>query len=91
MFDPAQLAALAAVHRRGSFDLAAAELHVTPSAISQRIKSLEETAGTLLIREAGGHVSDLAGRPDILKSDSIVAGNAHVHGKLLEHLPIRDS
>jgi LysR family transcriptional regulator (chromosome initiation inhibitor) len=50
MLDPAQLAALAAVHRRGSFDLAAAELHVTPSAISQRIKALEEVAGTLLIR-----------------------------------------
>jgi LysR family transcriptional regulator (chromosome initiation inhibitor) len=50
MFDPAQLAALAAVHRRGSFDLAAAALHVTPSAISQRIKALEEATGTLLIR-----------------------------------------
>ncbi|MEO8241612.1 MAG: LysR family transcriptional regulator ArgP [bacterium] len=50
MFDPAQLAALAAVHRRGSFDLAAADLHVTPSAISQRIKALEEATGTLLIR-----------------------------------------
>jgi LysR family transcriptional regulator, chromosome initiation inhibitor len=50
MLDPAQLAALAAVHRRGSFDLAAAELHVTPSAISQRIKALEEVAGTLLVR-----------------------------------------
>ena len=50
MLDPAQLAALAAVHRRGSFDLAAAELHVTPSAISQRIKALEEASGTLLIR-----------------------------------------
>ena len=50
MLDPAQLAALAAVHRRGAFDLAAAELHVTPSAISQRIKALEEQAGALLIR-----------------------------------------
>lgn len=50
MHDPAQLAALAAVHRRGAFDLAAAELHVTPSAISQRIKALEEQTGTLLIR-----------------------------------------
>lgn len=50
MLDPNQLAALAAVHRRGSFDLAAAELHVTPSAISQRIKALEEVAGTLLVR-----------------------------------------
>lgn len=50
MLDPAQLAALAAVHRRGSFELAATELHVTPSAISQRIKALEERTGTLLIR-----------------------------------------
>ena len=50
MLDPAQLAALAAVHRRGSFDLAAGDLHVTPSAISQRIKALEEATGTLLIR-----------------------------------------
>jgi LysR family transcriptional regulator, chromosome initiation inhibitor len=50
MLDPAQLAALAAVHRRGSFDLAATALHVTPSAISQRIRALEETIGTLLIR-----------------------------------------
>lgn len=50
MFDAAHLAALAAVHRRGSFDLAAAELHVTPSAVSQRIKALEEAAGSLLIR-----------------------------------------
>ena len=50
MLDPAQLAALAAVHRRGSFELAAAELHVTPSAISQRLKALEERIGTLLIR-----------------------------------------
>lgn len=50
MPDPAQLAALAAIHRRGSFDLAAADLHVTPSAISQRLKALEEATGTLLIR-----------------------------------------
>lgn len=50
MLDPAQLAALAAVHRRGTFELAAVELHVTPSAISQRIKALEEQTGTLLIR-----------------------------------------
>ncbi len=50
MPDPAQLAALAAIHRRGSFDLAAADLHVTPSAISQRLKALEEAVGTLLIQ-----------------------------------------
>jgi LysR family transcriptional regulator (chromosome initiation inhibitor) len=49
MLDYNQLAALAAIHRRGSFDLAAASLSVTPSAISQRLKALEEHMGTLLI------------------------------------------
>ena len=50
MIDPGQLSALAAIHRRGSFDLAAADLRVTPSAISQRLKALEDATGTLLIR-----------------------------------------
>lgn len=50
MLDYPQLQALSAVHRRGSFDLAAASLGVTPSAISQRIKALEDRIGTLLIR-----------------------------------------
>lgn len=48
--DHAQLRALAAVVREGSFERAAAVLHVTPSAISQRVKALEERAGTLLIQ-----------------------------------------
>jgi LysR family transcriptional regulator (chromosome initiation inhibitor) len=50
MFDYSQLAALTAIHRRGSFDLAAASLSVTPSAVSQRLKALEERMGALLIR-----------------------------------------
>ncbi|TMV07852.1 LysR family transcriptional regulator ArgP [Ruegeria sediminis] len=48
-FDPNQLAALAAILRLGSFEAAAAELAVTPSAISQRIKALEDRIGTSLI------------------------------------------
>ncbi len=48
--DAAQIAALAEVLRTGSFDRAAAALSVTPSAISQRIKALEERLGTVLIR-----------------------------------------
>jgi LysR family transcriptional regulator (chromosome initiation inhibitor) len=40
---------LAAIHRRGSFELAAADLRVTPSAISQRLKGLEDQVGSLLI------------------------------------------
>lgn len=50
MFTDPLLAALTAIHRRGSFDLAAASLGVTPSAISQRLKSLEERMGCVLIR-----------------------------------------
>lgn len=72
MFDPAQLAALAAVHRRGSFDLAAAELHVTPSAVSQRIKALEDQAGTLLIRRASPCSATPAGLRMIRHHDEVV-------------------
>ncbi|MBX9588139.1 MAG: inositol monophosphatase [Hyphomonadaceae bacterium] len=43
-------------------------------------------AGSLLVREAGGHVSDIDGTPNILKAGSIVAGNAHIHRALLEAL-----
>ncbi|WP_066705878.1 LysR family transcriptional regulator ArgP [Celeribacter ethanolicus] len=43
------LSALAAVLRHGSFDAAAHALSVTPSAISQRIKALEERMGTPLV------------------------------------------
>ncbi len=50
MFENPLLAALSAVHRRGSFDLAAASLGLTPSAVSQRIKALEDRVGTLLVR-----------------------------------------
>jgi LysR family transcriptional regulator, chromosome initiation inhibitor len=49
MFDYSALAALAAVVREGSFERAAATLHVTPSAVSQRIKLLEERLGRVLI------------------------------------------
>jgi LysR family transcriptional regulator (chromosome initiation inhibitor) len=47
--DYAQLAALAAVVREGSFEAAARSLHVTPSAVSQRIKQLEERQGGVLV------------------------------------------
>ncbi len=49
MLDPGQLAALVAVHRHGSFERAAAALNVTPSAVSQRIRALEDHLGTILI------------------------------------------
>ncbi|NDV49549.1 MULTISPECIES: LysR family transcriptional regulator ArgP [unclassified Salipiger] len=51
-YDPSQLAALEAVLRLGSFDAAARALSVTPSAISQRIKALEDRAGAALVIRA---------------------------------------
>ena len=52
IIDSAQLAAFAAVVREGSFERAAGALHVTRSAVSQRIKQLEERVGQVLIRRA---------------------------------------
>jgi LysR family transcriptional regulator (chromosome initiation inhibitor) len=49
MLDYAALSALAAVIREGSFERAAIALHVTPSAVSQRIRSLEERVGCALV------------------------------------------
>ena len=49
MLDYAGLEALAAVVREGSFERAARRLHVTPSAVSQRIKLLEERVGQVLV------------------------------------------
>ena len=49
MLDEALLAAVAAVAREGSFERAARALHITPSAVSQRVKLLEERVGAVLI------------------------------------------
>ncbi|MEZ5716845.1 MAG: LysR family transcriptional regulator ArgP [Paracoccaceae bacterium] len=48
-FDSRQLAALSAILRLGSFEAAAGALGVTQSAISQRVKALEEQVGSVLI------------------------------------------
>jgi len=48
--DHAQLRALAAVIREGSFERAAQTLNVTASAISQRVKALEDRVGRLLVK-----------------------------------------
>jgi LysR family transcriptional regulator (chromosome initiation inhibitor) len=49
MLDYASLAAVAAVVREGSFERAARALNVTTSAVSQRVKHLEERLGSVLI------------------------------------------
>ena len=50
MFDHPQLRALIAIRDTGSFELAARNLSVTASAISQRIRALEERVGAPVLR-----------------------------------------
>jgi LysR family transcriptional regulator (chromosome initiation inhibitor) len=77
--DAPQLAALAAVIESGSFDAAAEWLHVTPSAISQRIKTLEQRVGqVLVVREkpcrataAGVPLLRLAAQTALLESEAL--------------------
>ena len=74
-----QLAALAAVIEFGSFDAAAEQLHVTPSAVSQRIKALEQRVGqVLVVREkpcrattAGAPLLRLAAQTAMLESEAL--------------------
>jgi LysR family transcriptional regulator, chromosome initiation inhibitor len=47
--NPGQLDALVAIAEHGSFEAAARELHITPSAVSQRIRALEAMAGQVLV------------------------------------------
>lgn len=51
-FDYDHLRALSAILRTGSFDAAASSLSVTPSAISQRLRTLEDQVGARLILRA---------------------------------------
>jgi LysR family transcriptional regulator, chromosome initiation inhibitor len=61
--DYGQLAALAAVVSEGSFERAARALHVTPSAVSQRIRQLEERVGAVLVQRGTPCVATAAGAP----------------------------
>lgn len=45
-----QLAALVAVVDHGTFEAAARSLHLTPSAVSQRVRALESAIGSVLVR-----------------------------------------
>jgi LysR family transcriptional regulator (chromosome initiation inhibitor) len=49
MLDYPSLRAVAAIAQTGSFERAAEQLGVTPSAVSQRVKQLEERLGAALI------------------------------------------
>jgi LysR family transcriptional regulator (chromosome initiation inhibitor) len=84
MLDYGQLATLAAIHRRGSLDLAASELGLTPSAVSQRLKALEERVGCLLIRRGQPSLATEAGLRLIAHADQV----ALLESTLVADLPL---
>jgi LysR family transcriptional regulator (chromosome initiation inhibitor) len=89
-----QLAALLAVIDHGTFEAAARQLSVTPSAISQRIRALESRVGQVLVvrttpcrtTDAGTVLLRLARQQQLLESEAL---GALVSGqKSLTDLPI---
>lgn len=74
--DHGNLRALAAVVREGSFERAAAVLNVTPSAVSQRVKALEERMGRLLVQRSV---------PVVATSDGQILVHLAEQAALLEH------
>lgn len=51
-----------------------------------KLKPWDIAAGVLLVKEAGGYVSDYAGRADVLESGDIVAANDALHAPLVKLL-----
>jgi len=76
--DVAQLRALSAAVSEGTFEAAARTLHVTPSAISQRLRALEVATGRVLlvrskpvqVTESGQVVLRLARQIDLLAAET---------------------
>ncbi|MCW2248934.1 LysR family transcriptional regulator (chromosome initiation inhibitor) [Azospirillum fermentarium] len=83
MLDYALLSALAAVIRTGSFERAAQQLHITPSAVSQRVKLLEERVGTVLVVRG----SPCTGTPGGLRLCQHVEQVALLESDLRQDLP----
>ncbi|GHD11266.1 ArgP/LysG family DNA-binding transcriptional regulator [Zhihengliuella salsuginis] len=61
-FPAEQLRAFAAVVDTGTFEAAAGRLHVTPSAVSQRIRALERQVGAVVVRRSNPAEPTAAGR-----------------------------
>jgi LysR family transcriptional regulator (chromosome initiation inhibitor) len=82
MLDYAHLSALAAVIRTGSFERAAQHLNVTPSAISQRIKLLEERLGVVLVVRGQPCTSTEVGQRLCQHVEQVALLESSLHGSL---------
>jgi LysR family transcriptional regulator, chromosome initiation inhibitor len=81
-FDLAQLSALSAAVAEGTLEGAARALHVTPSAVSQRLKALEQAAGrVLLVRSKPVRVTP-SGEPVLRLARQVALLTADAHREL---------
>jgi LysR family transcriptional regulator (chromosome initiation inhibitor) len=88
-FNPAGVEALVAIADHGTFEAAARALHVTPSAVSQRVRALEREVGQVVVRrrtpceptEAGAALVRL-GRQTRLLDDEVRAALAEDVGRV---------
>lgn len=79
MYDPEQLATLAAVVAGGTFDAAARALQVTPSAVSQRVRALEQQAGQVLVLRTRPSRPTPAGEVLVRLAGQLAALDAEAH------------
>ncbi|MBX9398019.1 LysR family transcriptional regulator [Streptomyces sp. TRM72054] len=78
MIDVQRLRVLRAVAEHGSFNQAAAALHLTPSAVSQHVAVLERSLGAQVVaRSTRGITLTQAGRIMVQAAESIAAELAH--------------
>lgn len=91
---PSQLAALVAIADHGTFEAAARALHVTPSAISQRIRALESQVGRVVVQRTtpcrpteDGEVLLRLARQTQLLHDEVRDALAHGHTSVVD-LPV---
>jgi len=91
---PAQLAALVAIADHGTFEAAARQLSITPSAVSQRIRALESEVGQVVVQRttpcrptAAGEVLVRLARQTRLLHDEAREALAHGHLGIVD-LPV---
>ncbi|MBI5164786.1 MAG: inositol monophosphatase [Magnetospirillum sp.] len=84
----AVMAAVSGVRRQGSaaLDLAYVAAGRCDGYWESGIKPWDIAAGIVLVREAGGYVSDFDGKGDMMACGDIVAANTHLHQPLLKLL-----
>lgn len=83
MLDYSALRAVSAVVQTGSFEKAAGILNVTPSAVSQRVKQLEERLGVVLIARGAPCTATEKGEWLCRHMENV----GMLEGELLGHLP----